>query len=513
MARSRVGGTSGMLSGRVGDVIYSITRNADGSFRQQAAFNDGIRENPNTDAQARARLTMATVERAMFTFRDFMGTGFEGVALGTNSVSKFSEVNYNAMKYEIDEYWDEPEWPDYNYDFPRKGQGTPKDGCFIISQGSLGYNNYIHLQGANADRDWFGVETQDLEQPVTVRKFLGRNGLKPGMQFVGIFYCEGVTPSKSFVAWLMFWTDETVNLDAILTSSNWRNYIHTNSNVLMNAYMVNNTGKLWLRCENIAQYQISRTGCTGKRLRIRDGNIYRYSNCEMMWACFPDPQTAWGWKTVGDVKNSWIDVPPSPRLPFTYQEVEWIQRVSGNRTLIKGRFKPRFAKIKMRMSGDLGTSQYYLYTNKGPSRILIQRGRDNSGYFLNFSCSGSDSILSSKKIRIDSQRFDGFIEIERFTDYYKCSIDNSSVNVPVSESDDSDPIKSLYFWYPNKSTFVYQVYEVICYDVRDNSLMLDLVPCFRKSDGFCGFFDLVSQTFITGQTESDQYVHGGLVNK
>lgn len=307
MARSRVGGTSGMLSGRVGDVIYSITRNTDGSFRQQAAFNDGIRENPNTDAQARARLTMATVERAMFTFRDFMGTGFEGVALGTNSVSKFSEVNYNAMKYEIDEYWDEPEWPDYNYDFPRKGQGTPKDGCYIISQGSLRYNNYIHLQGAYSGRDWFGVETQDLEQPVTVRKFLGRNGLKPGMQFVGIFYCEGVTPSKSFVAWLMFWTDENVNLDAILTSSNWRKYIHTNSNVLMNAYMVNETGKLWLRCENIAQYQISRTGCSGKRLRIRDGNIYRYSTCEMMWACFPDPQTAWGWKTVGQVKNTWIN--------------------------------------------------------------------------------------------------------------------------------------------------------------------------------------------------------------
>lgn len=307
MARSRVGGTSGMLSGRVGDVIYSITRNADGSFRQQAAFNDGIRENPNTDAQARARMTMATVERAMFTFRDFMGTGFEGVALGTNSVSKFSEVNYNAMKYEIDTYWDEPDWPDYNWDFPRKGQGTPKDGCYIISQGSLRYNNYIHLIGSNINRDWFGVETLDLEQPVTVRKFLGRNGLKPGMQFVGIFYCEGLTPSKSFVAWLMFWTNENVNLDAILTSSNWRKYIHTNSNVLMNAYMVNETGKLWLRCENLAQYQIKRTGCVGKRLRIRDGNIYRYSTCEMLWACFPDPQTAWGWKTVGQVKNTWIN--------------------------------------------------------------------------------------------------------------------------------------------------------------------------------------------------------------
>lgn len=307
MARSRVGGTSGLLSGRVGDVIYSVTRNVDGSFRQQAAFNDGIRENPNTDAQARARLTMATVERAMFTYRDFMGTGFEGVALGTNSVSKFSEVNYNAMKYEIDEYWDDPEWPDYNYDFPRKGQTSPKDGCFIISQGSLGYNDYILTQPASGGRDWFGIETQAIGPPFTVRKFLGRNGLKAGMQFVGIFFCQGTTPSKSFVAWLMMYTDDNVRLDDVLTSSNWRNYIRINSNVLVNAYLVPETGKLWLRCENIASYGIARTGCMGKRLRIRDGNIYRYSNCEMMWNVFPTPQEAWGWKTVGQVKNTWIN--------------------------------------------------------------------------------------------------------------------------------------------------------------------------------------------------------------
>lgn len=307
MARSRVGGTSGKLSGRVGDVIYSITRNADGSFRQQAAFNDGIRENPNTDAQARARLTMATVERAMFTYRDFMGTGFEGVALGTNCVSKFSELNYNAMKYEIDEYWDDPEWPDYNYDFPRKGQTSPKDGCFIISQGSLRLDLHIHCLFANQAQRFFGIETTVIENPMTVRKFLWRNNLKPGMQFVGIFYCEGTTPSKSFIAWIMMWTDENVRLDDVLTSSNWRHYIHTNSNVLINGYFVNETGQLYLKCERLDEYQIKRTGCTGRRIRMRDGNMYRYNNCEMEWVAFPTPQEAWGWKTVGQVKNTWIN--------------------------------------------------------------------------------------------------------------------------------------------------------------------------------------------------------------
>lgn len=306
MARSRIGGSSGLLSGKVGDVIYSITRNADGSYRQSVAANPEERFNPNTEAQARARMTMAMIERAMFTFADFMGTGFEGVDLGTNSVSKFSEVNYNAVKYDIDAYWDVEEWPDWNYDFPRKGQTVPKDGCFILSQGTLRIDGHILLQGANASRRWFAIETTPIESGLTVRRFLGRNNLVAGMQFVGVWFCAGTTPSRSFVAWMMFWTDPDVNLDAQLTPSNWRNYIHTNSNVAMNAYLVQETGQLMIRCERLDDYQIARTGCMGRRIRLRDGNKYRYNTCELMWSTFPTPQESWGWKTLWDVRPSWL---------------------------------------------------------------------------------------------------------------------------------------------------------------------------------------------------------------
>lgn len=125
MARSRIGGSSGLLSGKVGDVIYSITRNADGSYRQQLGINPESRFNPNTDAQARARMTMGLIERAMFTYVDFMGTGFEGVDLGTNSVSRFSELNYNAIKYEIEEYWNMEDWPDWSR-VPSKAGNEPE---------------------------------------------------------------------------------------------------------------------------------------------------------------------------------------------------------------------------------------------------------------------------------------------------------------------------------------------------------------------------------------------------
>ena len=308
MARSRVGGSKGLLSGKVGDVIYSITRNSDGSFRQGIGANPESRFNPNTDAQACARMTIGMIERAMFTYRDFMGTGFENVDLGTNSVSKFSEVNYNEIREEILAYWDMPDWTEWNYDFPRKGQTVPKDGEFIISQGSIRWDGLVYCVPATANRRYFEVECLGRGVQPTVRHWLASHNLKAGMQFVGIFFCEGTTPSRSFVAWIMLWTDENVRLDDVITAANWRNYIKTNSNVPINAYFSDSDGSLHLRCERLDDLQISRTGCTGRRVRMRDGYKFRYNNCQMQWVAFPNPQEAWGWKTLWDVKPSWLEI-------------------------------------------------------------------------------------------------------------------------------------------------------------------------------------------------------------
>jgi len=308
MARSRVGGSKGLLSGKVGDVIYSITRNADGSFRQGIGAYPESRFNPNTDAQACARMTMGMIERAMFTYRDFMGTGFENVELGTNSVSKFSEVNYNEIREEILQYWDMPDWTEWNYDFPKKGQTVPKDGMFIISQGSIRWDGLVYCVPATTNRRYFEVECLGRGVQPTVRHWLTSHNLKQGMQFVGIFFCEGTTPSRSFVAWIMLWTDENVRLDDVITAANWRNYIKTNSNVPISAYFSDSDGSLHLRCERLDDLQVSRTGCTGRRVRMRDGAKFRYNNCMMQWVAFPDPQEAWGWKTLWDVKPSWLEI-------------------------------------------------------------------------------------------------------------------------------------------------------------------------------------------------------------
>ena len=512
MARSRVGGSKGLLSGKVGDIIYSITRNADGSFRQMIGANPESRFNPNTDAQACARMTMGMIERAMFTFRDFMGTGFEGVDPGTNSVSKFSEVNYNEIREEILQYWDMPDWTEWNYDFPKKGQTVPKDGMFIISQGTIRWDGLIYCQPATANRRYFEVECLSRGVQPTVRHWLASHNLKPGMQFVGIFFCEGTTPSRSFVAWIMLWTEENVRLDDVLTASNWRNYIKSNSNVPLNSYFSDSDGSLHLRCERLDDLQISRTGCTGRRIRMREGNKFRYNNCQMQWVAFPNPQEAWGWKTLWDVKQSWLNEQPSTRLPNIYQEVEWVQRLSGADTFIPDSIPTRSIRLKSRVSGimdDWGVCYSAFSTTYG---FYLRFFFNSKAYQCRVGARGSVGSTINGNIYIDGPDFDCTFVLESIETGFKLEAYDSIINVSVSYDNDDDPLRSFHFWEQTNRLSNYKIYETIIENIKTKSLMYDLVPCFRKSDGFCGFYDIVSQKFFTGQTESGQYVHGGIIS-
>lgn len=512
MAHSRVGGSKGLLSGKLGSVIYSITRNSDGSFRQVIGANPESRFNPNTDAQACARMTMGMIERAMFTYRDFIGTGFEGVELGTNSVSKFSEVNYNEIRDEILAYWDMPDWTEWNYDFPKKGQTVPKDGMFIISQGSIRWDGIIYCQPATANLRYFEVDCLGRGVRPTVRHWLASHNLKPGMQFVGIFFCEGTTPSRSFIAWIMLWTDENVRLDDILTASNWRNYIKTNSNVPINSYFSDSDGSLHLRCERLDDLQISRTGCTGRRVRMRDGDKFRYNNCQMQWYVFPTPQEAWGWKTLWDVKPSWLNEPIPPRLPVEYQEVKWVQRLSGNNTVLPNSIPTRSMRLKSRVSGIMSEDGGCICAFGNTYGYNLRIYAASSSYQLVIAGRGSVATAVSKSLKIEGPEFDCSLVLESVESGFKIDAFDTVLNVTLQYNDDRDPLRPFYIWGLNSQISNYRIYETIIENIKTNSLIYDLVPCFRKSDGFCGFYDLVSQQFFSGQSQSGEYVHGEIVS-
>lgn len=304
MARSRVGGTSSLLSGKVGDVIYSITRNADGSFRQQISANPIIRENPNTDEQARARCTMGTIERAMFTFRDFIASGWEGVDRGTNSVSEFSRYNYNAIKEYIEFWWDVSGEPELQYNLPKKGQTQPRGGCFRLSQGSISLRRHWIRSYAPVGNPRFMVQSWEYPNPMTLAAWLDWNGMYIGDQLVFVFFEEGRTPSLAKACYFLVATDKFANPNTILTQSNFRSLLIMKSNVGGNITFNPDNNQLTYQFTDQQGLGLIGVSVDGVRLRREVNGKVLYNTCDLS-APYYDPVETWGWQRLSTVKSSW----------------------------------------------------------------------------------------------------------------------------------------------------------------------------------------------------------------
>ena len=306
MARSRRGGPSGLLSGKLGDVIFSITRNLDGSLRQQISANPVTRENPNTFEQARARCTMATIERAMFTFADFVSTGWEGVPPGTLSVSRFSEVNYNYLADFLKVMFDDDSDYDVHWDLPKKGQASPRDGDFILSQGSLKRtSNWITGWGGLDSPYWF-VQSKPYSGDGRLGDWLQVNGLAPGDQWVFVWFVQGRTPSKSMVQWVLVAAEINAPVNTEITTQNFRQLLTLKSNVPLNVTFNNQYKRLKFEFLQGANYDLKRCTSYAERFRRSQAGKILYNNCEL-FCLSDDPVSDFGWQGMREVRPSWLN--------------------------------------------------------------------------------------------------------------------------------------------------------------------------------------------------------------
>lgn len=305
MARSRAGGTSALLSGKLGDVIYSITRNPDGSFRQSVSANPEERDNPNTFEQARARCTMATIERAMFTFRDFVASGWEGVERGTLSVSEFSRYNYNYLADFLKVMFDADDDFDVHWNLPKKGQTQPRAGDFRLSQGSLRIKKHWFLDQGGLNNPWFQVRSWPVLSEPTLGNWLSVNGLQIGDQLVFVQFMEGVTPSKAMVVYVIVATEKNANPNTIITNSNFRTLLTLKSNLPMNVVFNNQTKVLTVEFTQGQAYGLKCLSMDTVRLR-REVNGKTLYNTADLFAESDDPVGDYGWQGMRAVRPSWL---------------------------------------------------------------------------------------------------------------------------------------------------------------------------------------------------------------
>lgn len=187
------------------------------------------------------------------------------------------------------------------------------------------------------------------------------------------------------------------------------------------------------------------------------------------------------------------------RIPSEYQEVEWIQAGNAVGAYINLGFTfDTDATIKLGMY-CVDTNPSYIFgaaESSGKYRCMISApyggGRDAYVYGFN----GSSYINTNVAI------VDGFNDLEYTLKAGVCRIKNLTNGKSYSGTNTEFAMTSnlLLFAQNYNGSVRYGAYRKISYFKyydKNDTLICDLVPCYRKSDGVIGMYDIVRNIFLT----------------
>lgn len=145
MASGRVGGTRSKIRGQVGDIIYQVVKNADGTYTQTSYGKpEDVTQTITPRLQAQ-RMCTSMVEALM---RDLAPIGkicMQSAANKSKSLNAFSSYNLQIVARDCKENW----YENNHFYFPTTANiGSPAEqlgGRFMLSSGTWQYNGFDSL--------------------------------------------------------------------------------------------------------------------------------------------------------------------------------------------------------------------------------------------------------------------------------------------------------------------------------------------------------------------------------
>lgn len=147
MASGRVGGTKSKVSGTVGSEVYSLRRNADGTYSQIVSAKSDTPYTSNSDKQAAYRMGTAIVEALMRDIKEIACISMQSGANRSKSLNALSSMNLVRVHEDLKNHWD----TEGDFMYNTKGDNAHCGGKFLISAGNLMKN---HFSGLEDGRFW-----------------------------------------------------------------------------------------------------------------------------------------------------------------------------------------------------------------------------------------------------------------------------------------------------------------------------------------------------------------------
>lgn len=145
MAVSRVGGSKGKLSGQVGNVVYQIRKNPDGTFTQIIYEKGQHVETVTTPKLQAQRMCTAMVESLMRDLKPVGGISFQSGKNKSQSLNAFSSANIRLVQRDCQAHW----YSDNKFVFSKhlRTDINIRDlgGPYMISSGTCKFNVFDEL--------------------------------------------------------------------------------------------------------------------------------------------------------------------------------------------------------------------------------------------------------------------------------------------------------------------------------------------------------------------------------
>lgn len=206
MARSKLGGTRSRLHGAVGDVVFQ-TEKVGNTYSQVVMARARERENPNTDGQVIARMTMGQIQRMFHILPDIIREAFVSIDKGAMSFQYFAKLNYPLLRADRLNHWT----TGAQFDWQPKRRLSAPGGPWFLTEGvlptlasdlmgfSYSWNNGLYLE-------WLNVDTYD-----TVGSLLKRMNLKKGDSLILLFYRKNLPEMVPFIYQFKFHVNEELD--------------------------------------------------------------------------------------------------------------------------------------------------------------------------------------------------------------------------------------------------------------------------------------------------------------
>lgn len=139
MARSKVGGSSGKLKGQVGDVVYQVKKNSDGTYTQYVYSKGERTEETITPTLQAQRMCTAMVQSIMRDLKEVWRLSWQNARTKIASLNEMSSFNLRLVLNDAHMHWYEgnkfiyPSSIPYRHKCQRPGWNLPNLSGYTVT--------------------------------------------------------------------------------------------------------------------------------------------------------------------------------------------------------------------------------------------------------------------------------------------------------------------------------------------------------------------------------------------